>query len=117
MSEPDYDSDPRLTDRETVVIFTADIPKFLMTPKGQLAMTVLVTPEDKYLAMPLTDIVGRQFTFRVYANQSRAKRVRETLDAGRRVMEPVLGEWDRLMLVLRDPAETWDDEPSEVGDE
>lgn len=99
----DFDNDPRLEDRDTIVIFEADIPKFSINPKGQLTLTLVVTPEDKYLAMPITDIQGRRFTIRAYANTTRAPRLRAKMATSRIAMEPA-SDWERLLLVLNDPA-------------
>lgn len=100
----DFDNDPRLEDRDTIVIFEADIPKYSINAKGRLVLTVEVMPEDKYLAMPITDIQGRRFTIRAYAATTRAPRLRAKMEAARVAMEPA-GEWERLMLVLTNPAE------------
>lgn len=100
----DFDNDPRLEDRDTIVIFEADIPKYSINAKGRLVLTVEVMPEDKYLAMPITDIQGRRFTIRAYAATTRAPRLRAKMEAARVAMEPA-SEWERLMLVLTNPAE------------
>jgi len=98
-----FDDDPRLDDRDTIVIFEADIPKFSFNPKGQLVLNLTVVEADKYLAMPITDLNGRRFTFRAYANTTRAPRLREKMKASRVAMEPA-SDWERLMLILTDPA-------------
>ena len=67
-----FDADPRLDDRDTVVIFEADIPKYAINAKGRLVLTLEVVDADKYLAMPITDIQGRRFTIRAYAATTRA---------------------------------------------
>lgn len=99
----DFDNDPRLEDRDTIVIFEADIPRFSIDTKGRLTLTLVVVPEDKYLAMPITDIQGRRFTIRAYAATQRAPRLRAKMEAARVAMQPA-SEWERLMLVLTDPA-------------
>lgn len=105
----DFDNDPRLEDRDTIVIFEADIPKYSINAKGRLVLTVEVMPEDKYLAMPITDIQGRRFSFRIYTNTQRAPRLRSRLDTARVAMQPA-SDWERLVLTLSDPAEGGDDE-------
>lgn len=99
----DFDDDPRLEDRDTIVIFEADIPKFSINPKGQLVLTLNVVDADKYLAMPITDIQGRRFTFRAYTNTRRAPKLRSRFEQTRVAMEPA-SDWERLMLILTDPA-------------
>jgi hypothetical protein len=98
-----FDDDPRLEDRDTVVIFEADIPKYAINAKGRLVLTLEVVDADKYLAMPITDIQGRRFTIRAYAATTRAPRLRAKMEAARVAMQPA-SEWERLMLVLTDPA-------------
>lgn len=104
-----FDADPRLDDRDTVVIFEADIPKYAINAKGRLVLTLEVVDADKYLAMPITDIQGRRFSFRIYTNTQRAPRLRSRFDTARVAMQPA-SDWERLVLVLSDPAEGGDDE-------
>lgn len=103
-----FDDDPRLEDRDTIVIFEADIPKYAINAKGRLVLTLEVVDADKYLAMPITDIQGRRFTIRAYAATTRAPRLRAKMEAARVAMQPA-SEWERLVLVLTDPAEGGDD--------
>lgn len=61
---------------EEIVRFQADIPKFTFDSKGNLVITLVVSPEHKWAALPLTDIRGRRFTFQAFAAPGRAARVK-----------------------------------------
>lgn len=68
---------------EELVAFRADIPKFAFDTKGNLVIHLRVVPDDKWLALPLTDIRGRRFTFHAYCPPARARMLRATMNRGR----------------------------------
>lgn len=59
--------------------FTGDISKFTFDAKGNLVMTFVVSPENKWAALPLTDIRGRRFLVTISASPGRAARVRQQM--------------------------------------
>jgi hypothetical protein len=66
---------------ERVVSFKGDMAKFTFDNKGNLVMTLVIAPADKWDALPLTDIRGRRFRFDVFMPPGRAARVREQMAA------------------------------------
>lgn len=64
---------------EELVAFRADIPKFAFDAKGNLVIHLRVVPDDKWLALPLTDIRGRRFTFHAYCPPARARMLKATM--------------------------------------
>lgn len=66
-------------DLEQIVEFKADIVKFTFDSKGNLVITLLVANEDKWDALPLTDIRGRRFTFKALTAKARAVRLKEAM--------------------------------------
>lgn len=62
---------------EFLTHFQADMPKSSIDKDGQLVITLVVPIEDKYKAMPLTDIRGRRFNVSVFAKEGRRPMIRE----------------------------------------
>ena len=56
---------------EYLTFFGADMPKPSFDRNGNLVLQLIVNPEDKYKAMPLTDIRGRRFHITVHAPHGR----------------------------------------------
>lgn len=92
MSEPSYarpgapNNGSRMSnpeELEQVVAFRADIPKFAFDIKGNLVIHLRVVPEDKWAALPLTDIRGRRFTFQAFTAPARAKKLKEAMERPR----------------------------------
>lgn len=66
---------------EEVVRFQADVAKFSFDTKGNFILTLVVSPEHKWAALPLTDIRGRRFTAAFYTVPNRARKLREKMAA------------------------------------
>jgi len=61
---------------EYLTFFSAHIPAGAFDRDGNLVFKVVVAAEDKYKAMPLTDIRGRTFNITVHAPRGRTPLVR-----------------------------------------
>lgn len=57
---------------EFLTWFTADMPVAAFDANGNLVIKLLVHPEFKYNAMPLTDIRGRRFTVTIHTPRGRS---------------------------------------------
>lgn len=64
--------------------FTASLSSSAFDKGGNLQLTFTVTPEDKYTAMPITDIRGRQFTLNVSTVSKRVFAGKEGIEEARR---------------------------------